>query len=172
MNRISRVSISNDGRDLPLPMPLQKPGKVLPPKQWRRAAESTKGPPRLSSDCFVSFHPHRRLTLHEEGPGDLRRMRSSASPRPTLHLAIFLVVTLASASAFPHSNLPLGSPSRQGGNISPRMSAIKAPPKAIIFDIDGTLADSYNLAFTATNTVLRNNGHQETTPDEYHQGTR
>lgn len=32
MNRISRVSISNDGRDLPLPMPLQKPGKVLPPK--------------------------------------------------------------------------------------------------------------------------------------------
>ena len=99
-------------------------------------------------------------------------MRSSASPRPTLHLAIFLAVALASASAFPHSNLPLGSPSRQGGNISPKMSAIKAPPKAIIFDIDGTLANSYNLAFTATNTVLRNNGHQETTPDEYHQGTR
>jgi phosphoglycolate phosphatase-like HAD superfamily hydrolase len=52
------------------------------------------------------------------------------------------------------------------------MSAIKTAPKAIIFDIDGTLADSYNLAFDATNTVLRNNGHQETTPDEYHQGTR
>jgi hypothetical protein len=99
-------------------------------------------------------------------------MRSSASPRPTLPLAVFFAVVLASASAFPHSSLPLGSPSRQGGNVSPRMSAIKTAPKAIIFDIDGTLADSYNLAFDATNTVLRNNGHQETTPDEYHQGTR
>ena len=62
MNRISRVSISNDGRDLPLPMPLQKPGKVLPPKSkgGRPAAESTKpskGVISLPSPSQALFRP-------------------------------------------------------------------------------------------------------------------
>ena len=61
MNRISRVSISNDGRDLPLPMPLQKPGKVLPPKfaknQRRPAAESTKPSKGVISPSQALFRP-------------------------------------------------------------------------------------------------------------------
>ena len=42
----------------------------------------------------------------------------------------------------------------------------------MIFDIDGTLADSFRLAFSATNDVLVRNGYREVTEDEYHFGTR
>ena len=42
----------------------------------------------------------------------------------------------------------------------------------IIFDIDGTLCDSFQLGFSATNTVLQNNGFGSVTADQYHAGTK
>ena len=42
--------------------------------------------------------------------------------------------------------------------------------KAILFDIDGTLADSWKLGFDATQVVLETNGIEKITEEEYHQG--
>lgn len=42
--------------------------------------------------------------------------------------------------------------------------------KAILFDIDGTLADSWKLGFDATQVVLESNGIEKITEEEYHQG--
>ena len=44
--------------------------------------------------------------------------------------------------------------------------------ETIIFDIDGTLCDSFQLGFSATNTVLQKNGIRAITADEYHAGTK
>jgi hypothetical protein len=44
--------------------------------------------------------------------------------------------------------------------------------KAVIFDIDGTLADSFQLAFSATNKVLTNNNFPPITAEQYHFGCR
>lgn len=44
--------------------------------------------------------------------------------------------------------------------------------KGVIFDVDGTLADSFQLGFDATQAVLKQNGISPITPDEYHEGTR
>jgi len=44
--------------------------------------------------------------------------------------------------------------------------------KGVIFDIDGTLANSWKLGFDATQVVLRNNGIEEITEDLYHECTR
>jgi len=44
--------------------------------------------------------------------------------------------------------------------------------KAVVFDIDGTLADSFQLGFSATNKVLTNNDFPEISGDEYHYGCR
>ena len=47
-----------------------------------------------------------------------------------------------------------------------------ASVKGIIFDIDGTLADSWKLGFDATVVVLKNNNIPTITEEIYHQGTR
>ena len=44
-------------------------------------------------------------------------------------------------------------------------------PWAVIFDVDGTLADSTQLAFTATNEVLARNGHAQVSIEEYRKAT-
>ncbi|GKZ01469.1 hypothetical protein MPSEU_001097500 [Mayamaea pseudoterrestris] len=44
--------------------------------------------------------------------------------------------------------------------------------KAILFDIDGTLADSWKLCFDATQVVLNRNNVPSITEEIYHQGTR
>ena len=44
--------------------------------------------------------------------------------------------------------------------------------KAVIFDIDGTLCDSFKLAFSATNQVLTNNNYQPIDEEQYHYGSR
>jgi HAD superfamily hydrolase (TIGR01509 family) len=44
--------------------------------------------------------------------------------------------------------------------------------ETIIFDIDGTLCDSFQLGFSATNTVLQKNGIRAISADEYHAGTK
>jgi HAD superfamily hydrolase (TIGR01509 family) len=43
--------------------------------------------------------------------------------------------------------------------------------KAVIFDIDGTLADSFKLGFDATRVVLKNNQIDDITEDMYHECT-
>ena len=42
--------------------------------------------------------------------------------------------------------------------------------RAVLFDIDGTLADSFQLAFTATNHVLANHQHDPVDAEQYHYG--
>eukprot|EP00607_Mallomonas_marina_P001159 CAMPEP_0182429714 /NCGR_PEP_ID=MMETSP1167-20130531/32844_1 /TAXON_ID=2988 /ORGANISM="Mallomonas Sp, Strain CCMP3275" /LENGTH=294 /DNA_ID=CAMNT_0024613819 /DNA_START=119 /DNA_END=1003 /DNA_ORIENTATION=+ len=42
----------------------------------------------------------------------------------------------------------------------------------LLWDVDGTLSDSYNLGFTSTQTVLANNGYRSITSEEYHEGTK
>jgi len=42
----------------------------------------------------------------------------------------------------------------------------------ILFDVDGTLSDSFKLGFDSTNAVLKRNGIEEISAESYHQGTR
>ena len=44
--------------------------------------------------------------------------------------------------------------------------------RAVLFDIDGTLADSFHLAFSATNKVLTNNNFKPINDEQYHYGSR
>lgn len=44
--------------------------------------------------------------------------------------------------------------------------------RAILWDVDGTLCDSFKLGFESTKTVLEKNGYRHITADEYHAGTR
>ena len=44
--------------------------------------------------------------------------------------------------------------------------------RAILFDVDGTLSDSFQLGFSATQTVLKNNGFKAINEEDYHKGTR
>jgi phosphoglycolate phosphatase-like HAD superfamily hydrolase len=46
------------------------------------------------------------------------------------------------------------------------------PLQGILWDVDGTLSDSFMLGFSSTQTVLENNGKERITEEEYHQGTR
>ena len=46
------------------------------------------------------------------------------------------------------------------------------PPKAIVFDVDGTLADSWKLGYDATVVVLENNGLPTIDERTYHECTR
>jgi len=53
-------------------------------------------------------------------------------------------------------------------------SSIKIPTKikCILWDVDGTLSDSFQLGFSSTKIVLNNNGIKDITENEYHQGTK
>mmetsp|Transcript_24098 Transcript_24098/g.31474 ORF Transcript_24098/g.31474 Transcript_24098/m.31474 type:complete len:264 (+) Transcript_24098:57-848(+) len=44
--------------------------------------------------------------------------------------------------------------------------------EAVLWDVDGTLSNSYNLGFVATNEVLKRNGYEEINSETYHCGTR
>ena len=44
--------------------------------------------------------------------------------------------------------------------------------RGILFDVDGTLSDSWKLGFTSTQQVLLRNGYREISEEEYHQGTK
>jgi phosphoglycolate phosphatase-like HAD superfamily hydrolase len=45
-------------------------------------------------------------------------------------------------------------------------------PRAVLWDLDGTLCDSFRLAFGATQTVLAAHGHDPVSEAEYHACTR
>jgi len=62
----------------------------------------------------------------------------------------------------------------RGGGRGQRGQRIVEPERAqaILWDVDGTLSDSFNLGFTSTKTVLANNGKASISEDEYHQGTK
>lgn len=59
------------------------------------------------------------------------------------------------------SNSPVASPS-----CGPR------PPKAVLWDVDGTLVDSTPMSFACTNEVLRRGGYAEISEADYKLGTR
>lgn len=42
----------------------------------------------------------------------------------------------------------------------------------ILWDVDGTLSDSYKLGFDSTNAVLNKNGRESISSESYHQGTK
>eukprot|EP01032_Pedospumella_encystans_P012243 gene12243-14176_t len=44
--------------------------------------------------------------------------------------------------------------------------------RAVLWDVDGTLSDSYLLGYTCTLTVLANNGYDPISEEEYHAGTK
>jgi hypothetical protein len=44
--------------------------------------------------------------------------------------------------------------------------------RAVLWDVDGTLADSYLLGYSSTNAVFRNNGIAEIGEEVYHMGTK
>ena len=44
--------------------------------------------------------------------------------------------------------------------------------RGLLFDVDGTLSDSFRLGFESTQKVLTGNGYRVINEDEYHQGTR
>lgn len=52
------------------------------------------------------------------------------------------------------------------------LSMISSKVNAILWDVDGTLSDSFMLGFTSTATVLSRNGKTSITEDEYHAGTK
>ena len=43
---------------------------------------------------------------------------------------------------------------------------------AVLWDVDGTLSNSYQLGFSSTNQVLENHGKSRISEDEYHEGTK
>ena len=53
-----------------------------------------------------------------------------------------------------------------------KMTANAPQLRAVLWDVDGTLADSYMLGYASTNTVFRNNGLPEIGEDVYHMGTK
>jgi phosphoglycolate phosphatase-like HAD superfamily hydrolase len=55
--------------------------------------------------------------------------------------------------------------------LSMQSSAVFADVKAVIFDIDGTLSDSFRLGYDATKVVLKNNKVADITENDYHDFT-
>lgn len=46
------------------------------------------------------------------------------------------------------------------------------PPKAVLWDVDGTLVESTRLGFEGTNTVLKKNGYPDISEAQYKEGTK
>lgn len=42
----------------------------------------------------------------------------------------------------------------------------------VLWDVDGTLSDSFQLGFDSTNAVLKQNGKESISTESYHQGTK
>eukprot|EP00594_Rhizosolenia_setigera_P001113 CAMPEP_0178946628 /NCGR_PEP_ID=MMETSP0789-20121207/4393_1 /TAXON_ID=3005 /ORGANISM="Rhizosolenia setigera, Strain CCMP 1694" /LENGTH=259 /DNA_ID=CAMNT_0020626645 /DNA_START=169 /DNA_END=948 /DNA_ORIENTATION=+ len=73
-------------------------------------------------------------------------------------------MTISSAFSSPLSSTASSS--------STSLSDLKSK-KGILFDVDGTLADSWKLGFDATQVILKNNGVEKSiTEEEYHYGCR
>ena len=53
-----------------------------------------------------------------------------------------------------------------------KMTSDSPQLRVVLWDVDGTLADSSMLCYESTNAVLRNNGMAEIGEDMYHQGTK
>ena len=53
-----------------------------------------------------------------------------------------------------------------------KMTSDSPQLRVVLWDVDGTLADSYKLGYSSTNAVFKNNGMAEIGEDVYHQGTK
>lgn len=108
----------------------------------------------------------------------------------TLRLAtvVFTITSVVQAFVLQSGTSATSASSRTrrgsgGGRRSTRMSMTMAEPtpspshmfanaKAVLFDVDGTLADSWRLGYDATVVVLKNNHVEEITEDLYHECTK
>lgn len=103
-----------------------------------------------------------------------------------LAMAVFAITSFVQAFVLQSVTSATRASSRVrsgGGNRSTRMSMtmtesthapshIFANAKAILFDVDGTLANSWRLGYDATVVVLKNNHVEEITEDIYHECTK
>ena len=66
----------------------------------------------------------------------------------------------------------------QAATMAPRAATVSSDDapysyvKGVVFDVDGTLADSWKLGYDATKVVLERNGVPQITEHEYHEGTK
>ncbi|KAL7548575.1 hypothetical protein ACHAWF_018869 [Thalassiosira exigua] len=100
------------------------------------------------------------------GLGIAREMASPACPPPSARRSSSLASTASSTSPSSASTASSTAGGSEGGGI-----------RGVIFDIDGTLADSWNLGYRATLTVLAEHRGEDPetyplTAEEYHYGCR
>jgi len=82
-----------------------------------------------------------------------------------MQLAVLvLVACTTSAASF--------STTASGGSRARNIKTMLRSTSAILWDVDGTLVDSTNLGFTATNEVLASHGHPTVTEAQYKAGCR
>ena len=62
--------------------------------------------------------------------------------------------------------------SSSSSSLSPSLIPIPSSIKLILWDVDGTLSDSFQLGYSSTKVVLNNNGIKDITEEEYHLGTK
>lgn len=85
---------------------------------------------------------------------------------------VFVLSILALSEAFvPLQMAPQPRSSLSGAAESLAGESPYSNVKGVIWDVDGTLADSWKLGYDATAVVLKNNGVPHITEEEYHQGT-
>lgn len=85
-----------------------------------------------------------------------------------LFVHVLLLLVLQSSYTFRqqlHSKTRQASASRVG-------MSTESIQRAVLWDVDGTLSDSYMLGYTSTQQVLKNNGKAVISEEEYHEGTK
>jgi len=108
---------------------------------------------------------------------NLRNRETTTFSLKTMPLkALFLLQLACSAHSFLPSMVFLQQPSSDHVALSMSTTETKEVDmkqvQALLWDIDGTLADSWKLGFDATQVVLKNNGINEITSEIYHECTR
>ena len=87
-------------------------------------------------------------------------------------LAQGLVSSAGTRRSRPSFGLASRTSSQQQVDSANQQDSASQPIKAILFDIDGTLADSWKLGFDATQVVLERNNIPTISVETYHYGTR
>eukprot|EP00968_Pinguiococcus_pyrenoidosus_P018367 scaffold1901_cov236-Pinguiococcus_pyrenoidosus.AAC.1 len=87
--------------------------------------------------------------------------------------ALVLLVAAMTSTSNPGSSATAFSMQPRPGPAARRLQSDREKPlKGVIFDVDGTLADSTSLGFSATNMVLEHFGFPTIEEEEYHRGTK
>lgn len=91
-----------------------------------------------------------------------------------MFIIFILLISLLENSKFVATFSTKYFPSSIFNNIqSPnRLMARYLVNKGVLWDVDGTLSDSFMLGFESTQQILQNNGYNRISEDDYHKGTR